>query len=94
MSHKSKLAELRAKTDRQLVALFQTMLDDGLRRARASGGDTRPQAEDVYAEVLYLLPTIRHIAEAERRALDVKLARLRYFLDRRPTPAVARMQAC
>jgi hypothetical protein len=43
MDRNSKLAELRAKTDRQLVILIRSTLDDGLA--------SRAEAERVYSEV-------------------------------------------
>jgi hypothetical protein len=87
MDRKSKLAELRAKTDRQLVILIRSTLDDGLA--------SRAEAERAYSEVRVLLPTVRDVTEAERRRLESKLARLRELLDERPVHAVAHMQtAC
>jgi hypothetical protein len=85
MSRQAKLAELTAKTDRQLVTLIQSRLDDGLR--------SPAEAERAYSEVLALLPTVRDVTEAERRCLESKLARLRGFLDERPTRGVGRVQA-
>ena len=85
MDRKSKLAELRAKTDRQLVILIRSTLDDGLA--------SREEAERAYSEVRALLPTVRDVTEAERRRLESKLARLRGLLDERPAHAVRRMQA-
>ena len=85
MNRKSKLAELRAKTDRQLAAVLRSTLDDGLASARASD----VEAERVYAEVLVLLPTLRNVTEVERRRLELKLAQLRTLLDKRPARAMA-----
>ena len=85
MDRNSKLAELRAKTDRQLVILMRSRLDDGLR--------SRAEAESAYAEVLALLATVRDATEAERRPLESKLARLRELLQARPVHAAARTQA-
>lgn len=85
MSRQAKLAELRARTDRQLVTLMRSRLDDGLR--------SRAEAERAYSEVLVLLPTVRDVTEAERRGLESKLTRLREILDERPAPAAARLQA-
>ena len=85
MDRKCKLAELRAKTDRQLVILMRSRLDDGLR--------SRAEAERAYSEVLALLPTVRDLTEAERRRLESRLARLRELLQARPAHAAAGMQA-
>jgi len=85
MDRKCKLAELRAKTDRQLVILMRSRLDDGLR--------SRAEAERAYSEVRVLLPTVRDVTEAERRRLESKLVRLRELLRTRPAYAVARVQA-
>ncbi len=85
MNRQSKLAELRAKTDRQLVTLMRSRLDDGLA--------SRAEAERTYSEVLVLLPTVRDVSEAERRRLESKLARLRGLLDERPGHAMERAQA-
>lgn len=85
MDRKSKLAQLRAKTDRELVILIQSTLEDGLR--------SRGEAERAYSEVRALLPTVREVTEAERRRLEAKLARLRGLLDERPAHAMARMHA-
>jgi hypothetical protein len=85
MDRNSKLAELRAKTDRQLVILIRSTLDDGLR--------SRVEAERAYSEVRALLPTLRNVTQAERRWLEAKLARLRDLLDERPMRVAGRMQA-
>jgi hypothetical protein len=85
MSRQLKLAELRAKTDRQLVILIRSTLDGGLA--------SRAEAERAYSEVLVLLPTVRDVTEAERRRLESKLARLRGLLDERPVHATADMQS-
>jgi hypothetical protein len=85
MDRKSKLAQLRAKTDRELVILIQSTLEDGLR--------SRGEAERAYSEVRVLLPTVRYVTEAERRHLESKMARLRQLLDERPVRAMARAQA-
>ena len=81
MSRQLKLAELRGKTDRQLVILMRSMLDGGFR--------SPAEAERVYSEVLTLLPTVRNVPEAERRRLESKLARLREILDEHTVLAVS-----
>ena len=85
MDRNSKLAQLRAKTDRQLVILIRSSLNEGLR--------SRAEAERAYCEVRALLPTVRDVTEAERRRLEWKLARLRDLLDERPMHAMGRAQA-
>jgi len=75
MDRKYKLAELRAKTDRQLVILIRSTLENGLA--------SRVEAEKAYSEVLVLLPAVRDVPEADRRRLESKLARLRQLLDER-----------
>jgi hypothetical protein len=85
MDRNCKLAELRAKTDRQLVILIRSTLDEGLR--------SRGEAERAYSEVRALLPAVRDVTEAERRRLESKLVRLRELLRARPSHAVARVQA-
>jgi len=75
----SKLFELRAKTDRQLVVFITNRLDSGLRLA---GGEAyRAEAGGIYEEVSALLPWVRDITKAERRLLESKLAQLREVLD-------------
>ena len=87
MDRKFKLAQLRAKTDRELVILIRSTLEEGLR--------SRGEAERAYSEVRALLPTVCDVTEAERRCLESKLARLRGFLDERPMRSMARLQtAC
>ena len=93
MDRKSKLAELRAKTDRQLVVLLRSRLDDGLRSAWVSAAETRAEAERAYSEALVLLPTVRHATEAERRPLEFKLTRLQELLHTHPLHGARRMQA-
>jgi uncharacterized protein len=93
MDRKYKLAELRAKTDRQLVILIRTRLDDGLRSARACAEETCEEAQRAYSEALALLPIVYYMTEAERRPLEWKLARLWDLLPARPVHAVARVQA-
>jgi len=75
----SKLFELRAKTDRQLVVFITNRLDSGLRLAGREA--YRAEAERIYEEVSALLPWVRDITKAERRLLESKLAQLREVLD-------------
>jgi len=74
-----KLLELRAKTDRQLVAFITNRLDSGLRLAGLDG--YRAEAEGIYDEASALLPWVHGLTESERRLLESKLSLLREFLN-------------
>ena len=75
----SRLLELRAKTDRQLVSLIQSRLDAGLAQAHCAA--FQADAEKTYAEVRALLPWVYGLTRLERRSLESKLAQLRELLD-------------
>ena len=90
----SKFAELRAKTDQELVKIIDNELERGLHFAimtegakPASDSDSaRPpdiRAETAYAEALKLLPVVDD--HSERRRLEKKLRQLREALDRPST---------
>ena len=90
----SKLAELRAKTDQELVNIIDSELERGLRTAfmteaakEASDSDSAQlphiRAEAAYAEALKLLPMVDD--HSERRRLEKKLRQLREALDRPST---------
>jgi len=86
-----KLAELRVKTDRELVRIINNELELGLRLAlivESSTGDfdsTEPLlAEKAYAVALKLLPMVED--PSERRRLEQKLKQLREAQDRPCTP--------
>src|SRR5579863_8596564 len=74
----SRLFELRAKTDRQLVTFITNRLDSGLRLANLDG--YRCEAETAYDEVNTLLPWVNSLTKAERRLLESRLAYLRAIL--------------
>jgi hypothetical protein len=65
----AKLTALRARTDRQLIALINNQLDRGLE----SDFDA---AERIYREVSQILPVLYGAVPAERRRVEAKLARL------------------
>jgi hypothetical protein len=80
-----KLAELRAKTDWQLLAVIERGLERGL--VLASVAATRDsalymQAKLAYEEAHKLLPTIYGLSQP--RQLEAKLKELRAALDRAP----------
>jgi hypothetical protein len=100
----NKLAELCAKTDRELHALISGRLDRGLSFARllldeearqrwSSMDEFAARAESAHADVSRLLPVLRGITPAERRRLESRLAQLREILDRASLCAVPRVQA-
>jgi hypothetical protein len=86
----SKLAELRLKTDRQLIVLIDGILDRGIAVARVlEGGRShfneamtqklKVQAEEAYREVSGLLPALNERG-FDRRRLHLKLVALRDLL--------------
>jgi hypothetical protein len=79
------LANLRARTDRELIAIIDSALERGLglQRRRTNGGvvnQRRAEAEQAYAEAMKLLPAVYGSA-SERLRLEGKLAELRSALD-------------
>jgi hypothetical protein len=82
----SKLAELRAKTDRDLVSIIDNALDLGLLLA-ANEFDVDPagvlhrRAADIYADTVMLVEKVEDVGE--RRRLEERLRQLRDVLDRR-----------
>jgi len=81
----SKLAALRAKTDRDLVSILDNALEVGLLLA-ANEPDVDPagvlhrRAADIYADMVMLVQKVE--AVQERRRLEEKLSQLRKSLDR------------
>ena len=69
----SKLAELRAKTDRQLITVIARRLDAGIDHARRG---LQTQARSAHREVRTLLPLVNGITMIEKRRLESKLTRL------------------
>ena len=67
----SKLAQLRAKTDRQLVQVIGSSIEAGLHLVRRTGGIV--QAEQALEQADRLLQLV---GGKDRRALEPKLARL------------------
>ena len=74
-----KLAELRAKTDRQLVNYLSAQLDRAISLAEA--GESLGEAERIYAEVRSLFPLATRANECEWRAFIAGVNRLRHLLD-------------
>ena len=94
MSNNEKLAELRAKTDRELLTLIQRELDRALtlvadvlaNRESAFYGE----AEKAYRKVITLLPKAPNMRRGERARIEATVKELRFRLDR--VPAVARVE--
>ena len=87
----SKLAELRGKTDRELVRIIDNALKVGLLLvATDTHGDPATQlhgrAEEIYADTLMLLPKVEDVIE--RRRLEEMLRQLGEDLERWPAVAV------
>jgi hypothetical protein len=89
-STQSKLAELRAKTDRELVVVIEGELERGLHLARAAeetspveglGSEELPHvtAEAAYADAAKLLAIVDDLGDRQR--LEWKLERLRQILN-------------
>ena len=89
-AYPSKLAELRAKTDRELVTIIDNALEVGLLLA-ANEPDVDPagvlhrRAADIYADTVMLVEKVEHVRE--RRRLTDKLNQLRNTLERRQAAA-------
>lgn len=93
MPETSKLAYLRAKTDRQLTALITRRLDDALALARGRrylGDEFCRPAEAAYRDASRLLPLIFYASKAERTRLESAMAELRRLLDGASRPIQAR----
>jgi hypothetical protein len=74
----SKLDELRAKTDRQLVAFIHARLNEILQLCDQAD---RTEAERVYQESRALLSLVYGLTSGERRRLEWKLLQVRELLN-------------
>jgi hypothetical protein len=82
----SKLAELRAKTDRDLVRIIDNALEVGLLLAANEpnvdpGGVLHRRAADIYADAVMLVQKVEDVGE--RRRLQSRLKLLRESLEQR-----------
>jgi len=82
----SKLAELRAKTDQDLVRIISSELESGLQSVAAETSVDSSGARSIYANALRLLPKVENLNE--RRKLEANLEVLRERLKRRRAVAV------
>ena len=78
MTATSQLAELRARTDRELAGYVRHRLELGLCLASAQSWR---DAEAAYAESAHLLPVVDGLDESEQRLLYAELRHLREMLD-------------
>jgi hypothetical protein len=75
----SELAELRGKTDRELVSIIENALEVGLLIAATdthvdSAGPLQGRAEEIYANTLMLISKVENLGE--RRRLESRLQQL------------------
>jgi len=94
LSQMSKLAELRARTDRDLVRLVGNALDVGIQCASAAmnaPGPLREKAEDIYANAMMLVTKIEGVTERVR--LEGRLQQLRVLLNRQGVAQTASFSA-
>ena len=87
----SKLAELRAKTDRDLVSIIDNALEVGLLLAANEpdvdpGGVLHRRAADIYANTVMLVQKVENVGE--RRRLEGRLKQLGESLERRRAQVV------
>ena len=92
-----KLAELRAKTDRELLIVVETELERGLTLAHVAaskGSVLHQRAENFHAQIARLLPRIAGLSVDEQRRLQAKLTELRVTLDQVPAQKIERPKTC
>jgi hypothetical protein len=95
-SQSSKLAELRSRTDRDLVAVIENALDRGLLLAYNEpdvdpAGVLHRRAAKIYTDASMLVAVVENVTG--RRRLRGKLTELRNALDRQLQVQIARASA-
>lgn len=93
MFRESKLADLRGKTDRDLVFLLNRELNRGLTLAEMAATKEGPlfeESERAYQMVKTCLPLVSNLSRDERREMQLTLKELRSALDRVPSEKVRR----
>ena len=93
MSNNAKLAELRARTDRELLTLIQRELDRALTLAAVAanrGSAFYGEAEKAYRKVITLLPKAPDMRRGQRARIEAAVKELRFRLDQ--VPAVAKVE--
>jgi hypothetical protein len=94
MSNHSKLAELRARTDRELLVLIERELDRALVLADLAANRESAfygEAEKAYRSVITLLPKAPDMRRNERARIETAVKELRFTLDQ--VPAAAKYRA-
>ena len=92
MSNEAKLAELRDKTDRELVILVERQLDRGLAvasLAERSGSPVPAEAEKALQLVNVLLRITPEVSWGEHVSLKTKLKELQSLVDHVPAVLAA-----
>ena len=92
MSNETKLAELRHRTDHDLLILVNSELDHALTLADVAATKGSPLyalADSAYSEAQALLPKIANLRPSERANIEDKLKELRFLLDQVPSFASA-----
>ncbi len=95
VSEVSKLAKLRAKTDRGLVHVIANALELGVQCASAAPDCASPlysRAKAIYANAVQLLPGVED--QAKRQRLENKLDQLRDSLDKLVSGRTVSSSAC
>jgi len=93
MSNEAKLAELRSRTDHDLLILVQRELDRGMALADVATSKSSPlfaQVEKAYDTVKTLLPMISDLGQGDRLRMEGKLKEVRLGLDQVPASANVR----
>lgn len=83
----AKLAELRIKTDHDLIVVIHNEIERGLTLASVATSRQSPlylKAERGYREARLCLPRVYSLGPAERAATELKLRELRAALDAVP----------
>jgi len=79
----NKLAQLRAKTNRDLAALVQSLVERSFNALRR---DEYAEANAEYTEAAKLLPVMQDVSAPDSTALRTRLAELRAELDNATCP--------
>ncbi len=91
MSNEAKIAQLRAKTDRELLILIEHELDRALRLAGVTGrcgSGFHVEAEHAYRKLIVLLLKSAEPCGWRRGRIEAKVKTLRFRLDRAATEKV------